>query len=54
VLRTTVYFYHHGLPFPLRVNIPNDPTQQALNELRDGGGQRFETHEDLFASWDQK
>ena len=46
--------YHHGLPFPLRVNIPNEATQQAMNELRNGGGHRFETPKDLFASWDQK
>jgi antitoxin component of RelBE/YafQ-DinJ toxin-antitoxin module len=51
---TKIYCDHHGLPFPLRVNIPNDATQQAMNELRDGGRQRFEIHEDLFASWDQK
>ena len=46
--------HHRGLPFPLQIPIPNDATQQAMAELRTGGGQTFQTAQALFDSWDQK
>lgn len=44
--------HHRGLPFPLQIPTPNTATQQAMTELRTGGGQTFQTAQDLFASWD--
>ena len=48
-------FYHaiekyHGLPFP--VSIPNKKTVAAMKELEAGGGERFETVEDLMKELD--
>jgi DNA-damage-inducible protein J len=46
--------HHRGLPFPLQIPIPNDATQQAMAELRTGGGQTFKTAQALFDSWDEQ
>ena len=40
----------HGLPFA--VKIPNAETRDAIKELRSGGGETFETVDDLFAELD--
>lgn len=48
-------FYHaiekyHGIPFP--VAIPNKKTMAAMNELEAGGGEKFDTVEDLLKELD--
>lgn len=40
----------HGLPF--NVKIPNAETREAIEEVRGGGGEIFETVDDLFADLD--
>ena len=40
----------HGLPFA--VKIPNAETRKAIKELSSGGGETFETVDDLFAELD--
>ena len=37
----------HGLPF--NVTIPNAETREAIEEVRSGGGETFDTVDDLFA-----
>lgn len=41
-----------GLPFQPTAKIPNAETVAAIMELEDGGGERFQTAEDLFANWE--
>lgn len=40
-----------GLPFQPRVKQPNAVTLEAMEELERGGGERFESVEDMFRSW---
>ena len=40
-----------GLPFQPTAKRPNTETMAAILELENGGGQRFETTDDLFAEW---
>lgn len=40
-----------GLPFQPSAKIPSAETLAAMMELEDGGGQRFQTTEELFADW---
>lgn len=40
-----------GLPFQPSAKMPNDETAAAILELEDGGGEQFQTAEDLFADW---
>ena len=40
-----------GLPFRPTAKTPNAESRQAIAELADGGGETFQTTEDLFASW---
>lgn len=40
-----------GLPFQPTVKQPNADTMAAILELENGGGQRFETTDALFADW---
>jgi DNA-damage-inducible protein J len=40
-----------GFPFPLSLPQPNDETRQALQELETGGGEVFESPNDLFTTW---
>ena len=44
-------FYHaieenHGLPFPIK--LPNKETQEAMNELENGGGETYNSADDFF------
>ena len=41
--------YHQGVPF--EVKLPSKATLEAMRELETGGGRRFSTPEELFASW---
>jgi DNA-damage-inducible protein J len=41
--------YHQGVPF--EVKLPSKTTLEAMRELETGGGRRFATPEELFASW---
>ena len=40
-----------GLPFQPTAKIPNPETLAAIMELEDGGGQVFQTIDELFADW---
>jgi len=40
-----------GLPFQPTAKRPNAETLDAMLELENGGGQVFESTEDLFADW---
>ncbi len=40
-----------GLPFQPMARIPNAETLAAMVELEDGGGQVFQTSNELFAGW---
>jgi len=40
-----------GLPFQPTAKMPNAETVAAIMELEDGGGDRFQTAEDLFTDW---
>ena len=40
-----------GLPFQPTVKMPNVETAAAIMELENGGGERFQTAEDLLADW---
>lgn len=40
-----------GLPFQPTAKIPNAETKQAMEELENGGGQEFQTTDELFADW---
>ncbi len=40
-----------GLPFQPTAKTPNAETLEAIMELEDGGGQVYQTTEELFASW---
>lgn len=40
-----------GIPFDVR--IPNADTLEAMEELNSGKGERFESTDDIFASWEQ-
>jgi DNA-damage-inducible protein J len=40
-----------GLPFQPTAKVPNAETIQAMTELEDGGGQLFQTTDELFADW---
>ena len=40
-----------GLPFQPTAKQPNRETMAAVLELENGGGQRFETADALFADW---
>ena len=39
---------HHGMPFDVR--IPNKETRAAIAELEAGGGETFQTFDDMIAS----
>ena len=41
-----------GLPFNQTGKIPNDDTLEAIKELEAGGGEEFDSVDDLFASWE--
>lgn len=40
-----------GLPFQPTAKRPNLETLEAIMEIEDGGGQVFQTTEELFADW---
>jgi DNA-damage-inducible protein J len=40
-----------GLPFQPTAKMPNAETTQAMTELEDGGGETFETTDELFENW---
>ncbi len=40
-----------GIPFQPRAKIPNAETIAAMQELDNGGGTKYNTPEELFASW---
>lgn len=40
-----------GLPFQPMVKRPNAETLEAMKELEEGGGERFQTTAELFADW---
>lgn len=40
-----------GLPFQPTVRRPNAETREAMQEIEAGGGQVFQTTQDLFADW---
>jgi DNA-damage-inducible protein J len=40
-----------GLPFQPTARRPNAETRAAMQELEHGGGQVFQTPEELFADW---
>ena len=40
-----------GLPFQPSAKRPNLETLAAMSELEEGGGQRFDSTQDLFADW---
>lgn len=40
-----------GLPFQPTAKQPNTETMAAILELENGGGQRFDTTDALFADW---
>lgn len=41
-----------GLPFQPTAKVPNAETQAAMLELEEGGGQRFQSTDELFSDWD--
>lgn len=41
-----------GLPFQPTAKRPNLSTLSAMDELEDGGGEVFDSAEDLFAGWE--
>jgi DNA-damage-inducible protein J len=45
---------HGGLPFDMRLRIPNKETQAAMQELNNGGGERFKSTAALFKQWDNE
>lgn len=45
---------HGGLPFDMRLRVPNKETQDAMEELKNGGGQRFKSTDTLFKQWDNE
>jgi addiction module RelB/DinJ family antitoxin len=45
---------HQGLPFEMRVKIPNSETIEAIQELKNGGGTRFKNASEMFAEWDKE
>ncbi len=40
-----------GFPFNQTGKRPNDDTLEAMKELESGGGEEFDSVDDLFASW---
>ena len=38
-----------GLPFQPRAKYPNRATEEAMQELKDNGGKRFNSSDELFA-----
>lgn len=38
---------HEGLPFP--ISIPNADTSAAIDELKQGGGERFKTTDEFYS-----
>ena len=40
-----------GLPFQPTAKIPSAETREAIMELEKGGGEVFETTDELFADW---
>ncbi len=42
-----------GIPFKPHAKIPNSETIAAMQELNNGGGERFGSTKELFASWDK-
>ena len=40
-----------GLPFQPSAKMPNAETAAAILELEDGGGEQFQTADELFADW---
>jgi len=40
-----------GLPFQPTARRPNAETREAMQEIERGGGQVFQTTQDLFADW---
>jgi DNA-damage-inducible protein J len=42
-----------GLPFQPSVKRPNAETLEAMAEIEYGGGQRFQSAEELFADWNR-
>lgn len=40
-----------GLPFQPTARRPNTATREAMQEIEAGGGQVFQTTQDLFADW---
>jgi DNA-damage-inducible protein J len=45
---------HGGLPFNMRLRIPNTETKAAIEELNNGGGNRFKNPDDMFSEWDNE
>jgi DNA-damage-inducible protein J len=45
---------HGGLPFEMRLRVPNKDTQVAMQELNNGGGERFKSTNALFEQWDKR
>jgi DNA-damage-inducible protein J len=43
-----------GLPFQPTAKQPNAETLEAMEEIANGGGERFKNTDDLFKSWDEK
>ncbi len=41
-----------GLPFQPTAKFPNAETQAAMLELEQGGGQSFQTTDELFSDWE--
>lgn len=40
-----------GLPFQPTAKVPSPKSEHAITELADGGGQRFNSADELFADW---
>ena len=40
-----------GLPFQPTTKMPNAETAAAIMDLEDGGGERFQAVEEMFADW---
>lgn len=52
-------FFHQivnygGLPFEMRMKVPNSETLQAMEEVKNGGGKRYKTADNLFSEWDKE
>ncbi|MCP4363227.1 MAG: type II toxin-antitoxin system RelB/DinJ family antitoxin [Chloroflexi bacterium] len=41
-----------GLPFQPTARVPNAETRAAMSELEQGGGQSFQTTDELFSDWE--